>query len=114
MPGLAVDHQHRDAHAEPDLEDAARYDVILLFLVVDHLLDRRAAAAAPLLGPSDAGKPRVRLLGLPGLRGTDRLRYVVLGDVAAAMKALGVGLALGVLVEERARLGAERGFFRGV
>src|SRR5262249_58662079 len=97
----AVDHQDRNAHSEPDLEHAARDHVVPLFLVVDHLLDRRAAAAAPLLGPGDPGETGVRLLGLPRLGGAHRLRDVVLGDVAAAMEALGIALALGVLVEER-------------
>ena len=110
----AVDHQHRNAHAEPDLEHAARHDVILLFLVVDHLLDRRAAATATLLGPGDAGKPRVRLLGLPGFGGPHRLRDVVLGDIAAAMKALRVALALGIFVKKCPRFGAKRGFLGSV
>src|SRR5215471_15010203 len=110
----AVDHQDRNAYSEPDLEHAARHHVVALFLVVDHLLDRRAAAAAPLLGPSDASETAVRLLGLPHLGGAYRLRDVVLGDVAAAMEALGLALALGVLVEEHARLGAECGLLGGV
>jgi len=62
----APGHDGRDAHAEPDGEDAAGDGVFRFFLTVDNVVDGGAATAAPLLRPGDAGVTGIGLLRLPG------------------------------------------------
>ena len=103
--------QRRDAHAEADVEQAARHGVLRFLLVVDHLLDGGAAAPAPVLRPGDAGIAGVGLLGLPVLGPLAELGILVAGAIDHA----GAGLApLGILVQEGADAGAELGFLGGV
>ena len=62
---LRIRHHRRDAHAETDLEQAARHRVVVFLLVVDHLQDRRRLAPAELLRPGDGGEACIGLLRLP-------------------------------------------------
>src|SRR6185437_4118523 len=63
--------QRRDAHAKADLEESARHGVMRFLLLIDHLLDRRAAASAPVLGPGDAGEAGLVFPRLPRLGARD-------------------------------------------
>src|SRR6185437_9089188 len=76
--------QRRDAHAEADLEEPARHGVMRFLLVVDHLLDRRAALPAPVVGPGNAGEAGLVFLRLP-----------LLGACEGVGRALARALALG-------------------
>ena len=110
MLGRGIGHHGGDAHAQPDVEEAQRHQVVRLFLLVDHLQDGRAAAAAILLRPGDAGVARLGLLVLPLLGFLEQLRIVVAGAEALLV----VALARGVGIEPGAHFLAERGFFRRV
>src|SRR5262249_15080360 len=80
-------------------------------LVIDHLLDRGAAAPAPLPGPGDAGVAGVGLPGLPLLGAPAELGALVAGAVEGS----GAGLATaGVLLQKGADAGAELGLLGGV
>jgi len=102
-----VGHHGRDAHAEADVEEAQRHEIVRFLLLVDHLQDRRSPAPAILLGPGDAGIACLGLFILPGLGLAQQL-----GIVAAGAKALlVVALAGGVGVEPGAYFLAKGGFF---
>src|SRR5439155_21749486 len=60
-------HHGRPAHAVADDEHAAKLADRALFLLPDHALDRRRAAAAIFPGPVQAGPAGIGLLLLPGL-----------------------------------------------
>ena len=107
MLGRGIGHHGGNAHAEPDVEEAQRHQVVRLFLLVDHLQDGRAAAAAIFLRPGDAGVAGLGLLVLPLLGFLEQLRIVV----ARAEALLVVALARGVGVEPGAHFLAEGGFF---
>src|ERR1700688_2698330 len=74
--------QRRDAHAEADLVEAARHDVMRFLLMVDDLRDRRAAAPAPFLGPGDAGEAGGFFLRLPRLGALDGAGRALAGAIA--------------------------------
>src|SRR3954466_14208779 len=79
---LAAERHHgRAAHALADLERLRQLAVDALFLLPDHPLDRRGAAAAIFLRPVQAGPAAIGLLLLPGLSDLD---HVVLGEPDAA------------------------------
>ena len=105
MLGRGIGHHGGNAHAQPDVEEAQRHQVVRLFLLVDHLQDGRAAAAAIFLRPGDAGVARLGLLVLPLLGFLEQLRIVV----ARAETLLVVALARGVGVEPGAHFLAEGG-----
>src|SRR5581483_1075046 len=97
-----------------DDEDAGEIAERALLLLPDHALDRRSTTAAIFLRPVQAGPAGVGLLLLPGLCDVE--------DVGALeLDAAERGLAQFVLILLRRirrdpgfRLGAERGFLRGV
>ena len=108
----AVGEQRRHAHAEADLEVAARHEVARLLLRVDDLVDRRQPAAAPVLRPVEARRsPASAFLAWNSLA---RSQALVRPPIAALPRLERAPLGLGVGGEERARLGAERGLFPGV
>ena len=105
-----VGHHRGNAHAQADVEEAQRYQEVRFLLLVDHLLDRRAALTAIFLRPGDARVAGGGLLGLPLLG-----RFQEAGIIdAGAIGLLVVALALGVGLEPFAHLGAEGGFLGGI
>src|SRR4051795_12124405 len=69
---LAAERHHgRAAHALADLERLRQLAVDAFFLLPNHLLDRRGAAAAIFLRPVQAGPAAFGLLLLPGLADVD-------------------------------------------
>src|SRR4051812_24942928 len=73
---LAAERHHgRAAHALTDLERLRQLAVDALFLLPDHLLDRRGAAAAIFLRPMQTGPAALRLLLLPGLADLDHVMF---------------------------------------
>src|SRR5262245_44235924 len=66
-------HHGRAAHAVADDEDAGEIAERPLFLLPDHALDRRRAAAAIFLWPVQAGPAGVGLFLLPGLCGLEQV-----------------------------------------
>src|SRR5258707_10706396 len=64
-------HHRRPAHALADLEGLRQLAVNALFLLPDHLLDRRGAAAAIFPRPMQAGPAAFGLLLLPGFSDLD-------------------------------------------
>src|SRR5262249_29370237 len=111
LPLRAPRAQRGDAHAEPDLEDAARHGIMRFLLVVDHLLDRACAAPAPFLGPGDASVAGVRLRRLPLLGLLAKLGAFTAGAIEhrrtqAARRGMGL--------EEGAHPSPERGLVRRV
>src|SRR5262249_41371679 len=85
--------------------------VLGLLLVIDHLLDRGAAAPTPLLEPGDAGIAGVGLLGLPLLGALAELEPLVAG----AVDELGAGTApVGILLKVDAGSVATLGILGGV
>src|SRR5262249_50272614 len=82
-----------------------------LLLVVDDLVDRGRATAAPLLRPGEAGIAGLGLLRLPLLGALAELGVFGAGAIDHRRARL---LALGILVEEGGSAGAEFGFLRGV
>ena len=112
---LAAERHHgRAAHALADLERLRQLAVDALFLLPDHLLDRRGAAAAIFLWPMQAGPAAFGLLLLPGLADLDDV--VVLQPDAAerGLRQLRLQLLRRVGVDPFARRGAELGFLRGI
>src|SRR6185503_21086100 len=63
-----VREERRHAHAEADLEVAARNEEARFLLRVDDLVDRGQRAAAPLGGPVQRREAGLRLAALEGLR----------------------------------------------
>jgi hypothetical protein len=84
-----------------------------LFLLPDHALDRRRAAAAIFLRPVQAGPAGIGLLLLPGLADLDDVGALERMRPSEDFAALLI-LLRRVGVDPLARLGAERGFLRGV
>src|SRR5438045_8116244 len=85
-----------------------------LLLLPDHPLDRARAAAAIFLWPVQAGPAGLGLLLLPGLADRDD---IFLGEPDAAergLRQLGLILLRRIGLDPLPRLGAERGFRRGV
>src|SRR5262249_31956319 len=101
----------RDAHAKADIEQAARHGIFRFFLIVDHLLDRAAAAPAPLARPGDAGIAGSRLLGLPGL---GALAKFWVRRAVAIIHAIDRVAGRGLVGEKRACASPKLGFFGGV
>ena len=90
----------------------AGQDVVFrFFLVVDDVLDRGAAAAAPFDWPVDADETGVIFAALKVLGAFHRAG----GILASAVALYRAGLApFSVRIEKGAGFGAECGFFRGV
>ena len=96
---------------DADAEDAGQDIVFRFFLVVDDVLDRRAAAAAPFDRPVDADEAGVVFAALEVLGAFHRAGGVLAAAIAldrARLAAFGIG------IEKGAGFGAECGFFRGV
>ena len=103
--------QRGQTHTQADGEEAGQDFVVGFFLLVDHLLHRRAALTAPFLRPGDARKAGLGLFLLEGLGGVQRTGLVLAGTITLCL----AGLApFGGGIEERACLGAEFGFCGGV
>src|ERR1700712_485112 len=108
---LAAERHHgRPAHALADLERLRQFAVDALFLLPDHLLDRRRAAAAIFLRPVQAGPAAFGLLLLPGLADVDD--FLVLQPDAAERRLRQFGLVSlrRVGVDPLAGFGAGSGF----
>ena len=99
------------AHAKADGEDAGQRLVLGFLLIEDHLLDLRAALAAPFLRPGNAGKAVIVFRPLVGARAGDGFRRILSAPVAGYLPRLAPGHGL---VQERAGAGAKFGFFRAV
>ena len=107
----AADADRRHGELDADAEDAGQHVELRFLLVVDHVLDLRAAATAPFLRPVDADEARIGLLALERLGAVHRTWRVLAAAIAfhrARLAAFGIGF------QEGAGLGAECGFFRGV
>ena len=107
LRGRVLGHD-RAAHAEADAEEAGRYVVVRLFLVVDDRLDHRPALAAVFGRPVAAGVAGLGLEGLPFL-GQDEALFGVqpATDAGAVLARFGVG------AEPGADFVAICGLFRG-
>src|SRR5262249_35587092 len=101
------------AHAEADLEVAARHEVARLLLRVDHLIDGRQGAPAPFHRPVQGGESRLRLLGLELLGSLEAL-VAVAAIIAALPRLEGAALGLRIDAEPLANFLAELCFFRSV
>src|SRR3954452_2332358 len=107
-------HHRRAAHALADLEGLRQLAVDAFFLLPDHPLDRRRAAAAIFLGPVQAGPAGLRLLLLPGLADLDDVFLSEPDAAERGLRQLGLILLWRIGLDPLAGLGAERGFLRGV
>ncbi len=109
-----VGHHGRPAHALPDQEHAGELAVDALFLLPDHPLDRRGAAAAILLRPVQTGPAGIGFLALPGLRGRDDVTVIELDAPDRRPRQLGLQLFRSIGVDPVARRFAKGGFLRRV
>ncbi len=96
---------------DADAEKAGQDIVFRFFLVVDDVLDRGAAAAAPLDRPVDADEPGGVFATLKVLGAFHRAGGILATPIALHFARLA---AFGVGIEERLRFGAEGCFFGGV
>src|SRR5262249_8069610 len=111
---LAAEGEQRGhAHTEADLEVAARHEVARLLLCVDHLIDGRLGAPAPLHRPMQGGESGLRLLGLE-LLGPLQALVAVAAVITALPRLEGAALGLGVDAEPFAHFLAELCLFRSV
>ena len=89
-----------------------RQDIVFrFFLVVDDVLDLRAAATAPFHRPVDADKSRLVFAPLEILGAFHRARRILTAAVALHLARFAT---FRIGIEEGAGFGAERGFLRRV
>src|SRR5204862_4277577 len=112
---LAAERHHgRAAHALADLERLRQLAVDAFFLLPDHLLDRRGAAAAIFLRPMQTGPAAFGLLLLPGLADIDDFFLLEPDAAERGFGKLRLILLRRVGGDPFAGGGAKLGFLRGV
>ena len=107
-------HHGRPAHAVADDEHAAELAESALFLLPDHALDRRRAAAAIFLRPVQAGPAGIGLFLLPGFRDFEDVGALELGAAERGFAQILLILLGRIRRDPGPRLAAERGLLRGV
>src|SRR6185503_11951070 len=110
----AEGHHGRAAHALADLERLRQLAVDALFLLPDHLLDRRRATATIFLRPVQTGPIALELLLLPGLADIDDVVARKPDTAERGFRQLGMQFLRRIGIDPFARGGAECGFLRGV
>src|SRR5712675_2810104 len=109
-----VGHHGRPAHAVADDEHRAELAERALFLLPDHALDRRRAAAAIFLRPVQAGPAGIGLLLLPGLGDLQNIGVLERRAAKRGFAQLFLILLRRIRRDPGFRLGAKRGLLRGV